>query len=320
MEILEVSDIVLKDIEKDTLNEELPTELLEKELSKDLTNKNYQKKTLFSIYLQDRLRETETKLLTRDEEKKLAERIRKGDKEAQEQTIKANLRLVIHIAKKYIGRGLEFKDLVQEGNIGLMQAVQKFDPTKNVRFSTYASWWIKQRISRSLADKSRTIRLPTPVVETINRYTKIQRELQQKLKRKPKVDEIAKKMAISEKKLERIIKAPRVFSLETIITTPGVKKPLTLQDIIAQKANNPENEAIKTMLKKAINNALATLTPKEEKILRMRFGINEEKDYTLAEVGKKFNLSRERIRQIEEKAIRKLQHPKRSQKLYHFLK
>ena len=258
------------------------------------------------------------KLLTMDEELKLADRINAGDEEAKTILSEANLRLVVSIAKRYVGRGMQFLDLIQEGNIGLMKAVEKFDVTKGYKFSTYATWWIRQAITRAIADQARTIRVPVHMVETINKLSRIQRQLTLELNREPSEEELAKKMGMSIDKVREIYKiSQEPVSLETPI---GEEDDSQLGDFIKDERNvSPEEYATNEMLKDEIASVLLTLTEREEKVIRLRFGLEDGKSRTLEEVGQMFGVTRERIRQIEAKALRKLRHPSRSRKLKDYM-
>lgn len=301
-----------KDIEeKDKLNsmpkEELDLQLeLPKELELDDPVKMYLKEI------------GQIKLLRGDEEVELAKRMQRGDHRAKKSLVEANLRLVVSIAKRYVGRGMLFLDLIQEGNMGLIRAVEKFDYKKGFKFSTYATWWIRQAITRAIADQARTIRVPVHMVETINKLIRVSRQLLQELGREPTIGEIAERMEISEDKVREILKtAQEPVSLETPI---GKEEDSHLGDFIEDKESPaPPKIASYTLLKEQLDDVLQTLTYREKRILELRFGIATGHPHTLEEVGKEFGVTRERIRQIEAKALRKLRHPSRSKKLKDYL-
>ena len=257
-------------------------------------------------------------LLAPDEETELAKRMMDGDEAAKKLLSESNLRLVVSIAKRYMGRGMQFLDLIQEGNLGLMKAVEKFDYQKGFKFSTYATWWIRQAITRAIADQARTIRIPVHMVETINKQIRVSRKLLQELGREPTPEEIAKEMDVPVEKVREIQKiAQDPVSLETPI---GEEEDSHLSDFIEDEQSAAPTDAVSsTMLKEQLIGVLDTLTPREEKVLRLRYGLDDGRPRTLEEVGKEFNVTRERIRQIEAKALRKLRHPSRSKRLKDFL-
>ncbi len=296
-----------------TSNEELesPDKILE-----DLSNsKDIKINDPVRMYLKEIGR---INLLTSDEEFEYAKLANEGDEHAKNILAESNLRLVVSIAKRYVGRGLLFLDLIQEGNIGLMKAVEKFDPSKGYKFSTYATWWIRQAITRAIADQARTIRIPVHMVETINKLARVQRQLTQELNREPTDEEIAKKLGVSLDKVREVYKISQdPVSLETPI---GEEDDSHLGDFIKdERTMSPEEYATVGMLKEELSGVLLTLTEREEKVLRLRFGLDDGQCRTLEEVGQIFNVTRERIRQIEAKALRKLRHPSRSRKLKDFL-
>jgi RNA polymerase primary sigma factor len=304
--ILEANNIkVISTEEQEKLNEQL--------LQKMMTEVNIDDSV--KMYLKDI---GKVPLLSAAEELELAKRMAEGDEEAKKQLINANLRLVVSIAKRHVGRGMQFLDLIQEGNLGLLKAVDKFDYTKGFKFSTYATWWIRQAITRSLADQARTIRIPVHMVETINKLTKVSRTLLQKLGREPMQAEIAEAMGISESKVVEIQKiAQDPVSLETPI---GEEDDSHLGDFIEDKSTASQIDIAEgRMLKEEIEEILSTLAPREAMVLILRYGLRDNRPRTLEEVGKVFNVTRERIRQIEAKALRRLKHPNKMKKLKDFL-
>jgi RNA polymerase primary sigma factor len=310
---IDVFESPTSDDERDA---EKPTTVLEKELE----SIGAMEETVITDPVRMYLREIgKIPLLTAAEEVDLAKRIEKGDIEAAEKLTQANLRLVVSIAKKYVGRGLSLLDLIQEGNIGLIRAVEKFDYKKGFKFSTYATWWIRQAITRAIADQARTIRVPVHMVETINRYIRTSRKLMQELGHDPTVEEVAKEMGIEPEKVREIMKVNQVpTSLEAPV---GEEKDSTLGDFIPDEETSarPEDAASHELLKEQVSEVLDTLNDREKKVLKLRFGLEDGRQRTLEEVGKEFGVTRERIRQIEAKALRKLRHPTRSKKLKDYL-
>ena len=305
-------DIVSEDGTDDATGEEITEEIPVENLT---LSKDVKINDPVRMYLKEIGR---INLLTSDEEFEYAKRAEEGDEEAKRMLAESNLRLVVSIAKRYVGRGMLFLDLIQEGNIGLMKAVDKFDPTKGYKFSTYATWWIRQAITRAIADQARTIRVPVHMVETINKLARVQRQLTQDLNREPTDEEIAKKLGISIEKVREVYKISQdPVSLETPI---GEEDDSHLGDFIKdERTMVPEEYATIEMLKEELQGVLGTLTDREEKVLRLRFGLDDGQCRTLEEVGQIFGVTRERIRQIEAKALRKLRHPSRSRKLKDFL-
>lgn len=290
-------------------------EEIEKELEQLVTLKHGESLDPIKKYLKEIGR---TPLLTFEEEVHLAKQYEKGDEIAKEKLIKANLRLVVSIAKKYLGRRLSFLDLIQEGNKGLIRGVEKYDWRRGYKFSTYATWWIRQAITRAIADQSRTIRIPVHMVDQINRFYKTQRRLVQKLGREPSVKEIAKEMQITPDEVENLIKISQ--QPKSLSAPVGDDKEATLEQFVADQSQPSLYDKVsRELLKDALQKVLETLSPREKKVLIMRFGLEDGKAKTLEEVGREFKVTRERIRQIEAKAIRKLKHPTRARKLKDFL-
>lgn len=315
-------DIIDDEIEMDTEEDaEIDDEIVE--LEEEITEEDLEASISDTISIDDPVRMYlkeigKVPLLSAEEEKELAMKMAEGDENAKKKLTEANLRLVVSIAKRYVGRGMLFLDLIQEGNLGLIKAVDKFDFKKGFKFSTYATWWIRQAITRAIADQARTIRIPVHMVETINKLIRVSRQLLQQLGRDPQPDELAEAMGISEEKVREIMKiAQEPVSLETPI---GEEEDSHLGDFIPDDdAPAPAEAAAYSLLKEQLSDVLDTLTPREEKVLRLRFGLEDGRARTLEEVGKEFNVTRERIRQIEAKALRKLRHPSRSKKLRDFL-
>ena len=310
----EISDDFVSDIEDIDIDVEMEKTDSE-EINKILVAEGVAMDDPVKVYLKEI---GQVPLLTSEEEIELAQKMIDGDENAKKRLAEANLRLVVSIAKRYVGRGMLFLDLIQEGNLGLIKAVEKFDYTKGYKFSTYATWWIRQAITRAIADQARTIRIPVHMVETINKLIRISRQLIQELGRDPLPEEIAKEMGLPVAKVREIMKiAQDPVSLETPI---GEEEDSHLGDFIPDDdVPSPADAASYLLLKEQLAEVLKTLTPREEEVLRLRFGLEDGKSRTLEEVGKRFNVTRERIRQIEAKALRKLRHPGRSKKLKDFL-
>lgn len=317
---IEITDDALPDLSEDALPEAEDIKQVEEVTEKELQEtEDYAEQLSTDDPVRMYLKEIgKVSLLTAEEEQDLAKRMAEGDEDARKKLTEANLRLVVSIAKRYVGRGMLFLDLIQEGNLGLIRAVEKFDYTKGYKFSTYATWWIRQAITRAIADQARTIRIPVHMVETINKVIRVSRQLLQELGHDPSAEEIAEAMDLPPEKVREILKvAQEPVSLETPI---GEEEDSHLGDFIPdEEASAPAEVASLSLLREQLFDVMDTLTPREKKVLELRFGLTDGRTRTLEEVGREFGVTRERIRQIEAKALRKLRHPSRSKKLRDFL-
>ncbi len=312
-------DLLLEPMEPDALDLADEEELSDEDLEITVDNVDAFADDSVRLYLREI---GKIPLLTSDEETELAKRIVEGDKKAKDKMVEANMRLVVSIAKRYSGRGLDFLDLIQEGNTGLLRAVEKFDPEKGFKFSTYATWWIRQAITRAIADQARTIRIPVHMVETINKVLRTTRKLTTELNREPSIEEIAKELDMEVDKVEYVMRIKQdIASLDASVGRDGDDEDSVLGDFVEDEERvSPEDSAANQILKEQLASIISTLSDREQKIIKMRFGIGGERPHTLEEVGYEFSVTRERIRQIEAKALSKLRKHKDTKKLHEYLR
>ena len=318
-DILNANDLMLDFDEPDTGDLEDEEELSDEDLVITAENVDAFADDSVRLYLREI---GKIPLLTPEEEAELADRIVKGDKKAKDKMVESNMRLVVSIAKRYGGRGLDFLDLIQEGNTGLLRAVEKFDPAKGFKFSTYATWWVRQAITRAIADQARTIRIPVHMVETINKVLRTTRKLTAELNREPTNEEIAKELGLEPEKVDYVMRIKQdIASLDASVGREGDDEDSVLGDFVEdEERDSPEDSAANQILKEQLSEIIATLTDREQKIIRLRFGIGGGRPHTLEEVGNEFDVTRERIRQIEAKALSKLRKNKDTKKLHEYLK